>query len=112
MQKRLKEKLEDEREALREKNQAYRARLVQQLLGVVGGIGLGLIASALLPVIRERFSLGEVILWGGAIGGMLFNLNQFEQAGAQLTRNDNRLLNYAIGLGIPLFVVMLIAWLS
>jgi hypothetical protein len=89
-----------------------RANFRRELLGIFGGIGLAMAISALIPAIRENYSLGVVILWGGALGGAVMSLERFERAGAALTKKDNRALNYAVGLGIPIALLILLLLLK
>lgn len=100
--------LQAEEEARQERRRNFR----RELLGVFGGAGLALMISALIPVIRDKYSLGLVISWGGAVGGVMMNLDRFEKAGAVLTKKQNRLLNYLIGLGIPVLAVLLLFWVT
>ncbi|NUM44268.1 MAG: hypothetical protein HUU38_06135 [Anaerolineales bacterium] len=97
--------LKAEEEAVR---QARRKNFRRELMGIFGGIGLAMAISALIPAIRENYSLGLVILWGGAIGGAVMSMDRFERAGAALTKKDNRALNYAVGLGIPVVILILL----
>jgi len=96
--------LQVEQEAI----QARRRNFRRELVGIFAGIGLALVIGALIPAIRENYSLGLVILWGGALGGVVMSLEQFERAGAALTKKENRPLNYAVGLGIPIVILVLI----
>jgi len=82
-----------------------RTRFIKELLGIFLGISLAMMASSVFPAIRENFTLGAVILWGGALGGLLTSYERFERAGAALTRSENRPLNYAVGISIPLAVI-------
>ena len=52
-----------------------------------------------------------VVLWSAAIGALLASLGWFVRAGAALTRRTNPWLNLAVGLGIPVLVLILIAYL-
>lgn len=96
------------REAEEALRQVRRQNFRRELLGIFGGIGLAMVISALVPAVRAQFSLGIVILWGGAIGGVVTSLERFERAGAALTKKDNRPLNYAVGLGIPAGILALL----
>ncbi len=95
-------------QAEQEVKQIRRKNFQKELLGIFAGIGLAMAISALLPSIRENVSLGVVILWGGALGGIVVSLERFERAGAALTKKENRPLNYAIGLGIPLVILLVL----
>lgn len=76
----------------------------REVFGISIGIGMAMMVGSLIPEIRERVSLGVVVLWGGAIGGIFASVQKFEQAGAALTRKDNKPLNYAVGIGIPALI--------
>ncbi|GAB4582022.1 MAG: hypothetical protein Fur0022_47740 [Anaerolineales bacterium] len=98
--------------AAEEVRQIRQRNFRRELLGVFVGIGVVLIISALVPAIRANYSLGPVILWGGAIGGIMMSLERFERAGGALTKKNNRLLNYLIGLGIPVGIMILLLWVQ
>jgi hypothetical protein len=95
-------------QAEQEMRQLRRQNFRKELVGMFAGIGLALAISALIPAIRENYSLGVVILWGGAVGGVAASLERFERAGAILTKKENRPLNYIVGLGIPIMILLLI----
>lgn len=81
----------------------------QQLLGITGGVGLGMMLLAVVPSLAQSPGWVETLLWMGALGGVLASLPAFERAGAVLTRRDNRLLNLAVSLGIViLFLAALV----
>ena len=84
-----------------------RTRFIKELLGIFLGISLAMMISSVVPAIRENYSLGVVILWGGALGGLLTSYERFERAGAALTRGENKALNTVIGVSIPLLVFVL-----
>jgi hypothetical protein len=77
----------------------------RELIGMAAGIGLGLMAGSLIPWVRANVSLGLVVLWGGAIGGIAASHERFAQAGAIITRTQNRFANYLVGFGIPIFII-------
>ncbi|GEM_PF-2241257 len=83
----------------------------REIIGIFLGVSGAMVISSLLPVVRQNVSLATVMLWGGAFGGVAASFPRFEKAGAALTKGDNRVLNYAIGLGIPLIVLLLLALL-
>jgi len=91
-----------------EAQQNRRKNFKRELLGMFAGIGLAMVIGSMIPVVRENVSLGVVVLWGGAIGGVLASLERFERAGAVLTKRDNRVLNYFVGLGIPVGILLLL----
>ncbi|HNB50576.1 MAG TPA: hypothetical protein PK530_01465 [Anaerolineales bacterium] len=110
--KKLSAKEEAARKAEEEARQVRRANFRRELLGMFGGIGLAMVISSFVPAIREHYSLGVVILWGGAIGGVVMSLERFEHAGPVLTKKDNRALNYVVGLGLPILLLLLIFWIK
>ena len=81
------------------------------MAGILIGLSLALMVSALVPQIREQYSLGLVALWGAAIGGLLSSFDRFEQAGAALTRRENRWLNYFVGLAVPVALLTILYFL-
>lgn len=87
-------------------HEVRRTRFIKELLGIFLGISLAMMLSAVVPAIRENYSLGVVILWGGALGGLLSSFERFERAGAALTRGENKVLNYMIGIIIPLLALV------
>jgi hypothetical protein len=95
-------------QAEQEARQKRRRNFRRELVGMFAGIGLAMAISSLIPEIRENSRLGVVILWGGAIGGAVVSLDRFERAGAALTKKENRPLNYAVGLGIPVILLIIL----
>ena len=79
-----------------------RTRFIKELLGIFLGISLAMMISAVIPSIREQYSLAIVVLWGGALGGLLTSYERFERAGAALTRSENKVVNYLVGIAVPL----------
>ena len=106
--KKLTEKEEAALQAEQERIKTRQKNFRRELVGMVAGIGLALVVSALLPSVRQNYSLGIALLWGAAIGGAVASLERFERAGAALTKKDNRALNYCIGLGIPVIILVLL----
>ena len=94
-----------------EKQQDRQRNTRRQLAGIFLGVGLGLMVSALVPAVRQNVELSTVVLWSGALGGVLASLEYFERAGAALTKKDDPVLNYAVGLGLPLLVLVAISLL-
>jgi hypothetical protein len=72
---------------------------------------LGWLLTIQFPELAQRFSALTVILWGAAIGALLTSLGWFVRAGAVLTRRTDPWLNLAVGLGIPVLLVILIIYL-
>ena len=87
-----------------------RRRFIRELVGIVLGASAAMMISSLIPAIREQYTLGIVLLWGGAIGGLLASYERFERAGAALTRREGRALNYAVGFGVPVLILFLMYW--
>jgi hypothetical protein len=77
----------------------------------LAGAALGWALASLFPALEQRFSLLTILLWSGAFGAALANLEGFVRAGAALTRQENRALNLAVGLGIPALFLLLIGLL-
>jgi hypothetical protein len=80
----------------------------RQWVGIIAGAAVGWILTIIFPVLEQRFSLLTVVLWAAVIGGVLTSLEDFTRAGAALTGRDNRNLNLAVGLGIPILIIALI----
>ena len=81
-------------------------------MGVFAGAAAAWALLAVFPGLQERISLFSAILWGGAIGAAVVSLDSFEKAGAALTRKENRALNLAIGLGIPIILLLIFFFVS
>jgi hypothetical protein len=84
---------------------------VRQWVGIFGGGAVGWLLTIIFPVLEQRFSLITVVLWCAVIGGVLTSLSGFMRAGAALTRRENPWLNLAVGLGIPIVLLLLITLL-
>ena len=84
----------------------------RQMVGIFGGAAIGWALSIVFPGLEERFGLLAILLWSGAIGGILTSLEEFMRAGAALTRRDNRALNLLVGLGIPILLLALLYLVS
>lgn len=95
-------------EQIHDQIKVMRERRRRQFIGLFAGIGLGLMVSSAVPAIRENVPLTTVIIWSGALGTALLAFDQFEIAGAALTRSGNKILNYAVGLGLPLILLIFI----
>jgi hypothetical protein len=80
----------------------------RQWVGIFAGAAVGWTLTIIFPGLEQRFSLLTVVLWSAVIGGVLTSLDGFMRAGAALTRRDNRALNLAVGLGIPILIVAVI----
>ncbi len=84
----------------------------RQWVGIFGGAAIGWALMLVFPELEERFGLLTVLLWSGAIGGILTSLGGFMRAGAALTRRDNRALNLMVGLGIPILLLLILYLVS
>ncbi len=84
----------------------------RQWVGIFGGAAIGWALTIIFPGLAERFSLLTVLLWCGAIGGILTSLDKFMRAGAALTRRENRTLNLLVGLGIPILLLLILYLVS
>ena len=83
----------------------------KQWVGAFAGAVLGWGLVVIFPALEQRFSLLTVILWCAAMGAALTNLDGFTRAGATLTRSQNHRLNFIVGLGLPVLVLLLITLL-
>jgi hypothetical protein len=84
-------------------------RWIRQWVGIIGGGAVGWLLTIIFPGLEESFSLITVVLWCAVIGGVLTSLGDFMRAGAALTRRENPWLNMAVGLGIPIILLVVIA---
>jgi len=82
------------------------------MVGIFGGAAVGWSLTILIPGLEERFGLLTILLWSGAIGGILTSLGEFMRAGAALTRRDNPALNLLVGLGIPVLLLVILYLVS
>jgi hypothetical protein len=82
------------------------------MVGIFGGAAIGWALTFIFPGLEERFGMLTILLWSGAIGGILSSLEEFGRAGAALTRRDNRTLNLLVGLGIPLLLMLILYLVS
>ena len=80
----------------------------QQWVGKISGAVVGWILTIIFPALEQRFSLLTVVMWSAVIGGVLTSLDGFMRAGAALTRKDNRALNLAVSLGVPILILAVI----
>ncbi len=84
----------------------------RQMVGIFGGAAIGWALTFIFPGLEERFGMLTILLWSGAIGGILTSMEEFARAGAALTRRDNRTLNLLVGLGIPLLLLLILYLVS
>jgi len=89
----------------------YRSNWLRQWTGAGAGAAVGWVLATLFPALEQRLSLFTIILWCGAIGAALANLEGFVRAGAALTRRDNWAVNLAVGLGVPVLFLLLLSLL-
>ena len=90
------------------KQEDYRLRRRRNMIGLFGGIGLGFVVGSLVPWIRENLNLTSLILWSGVVGMVVTNFRQFGHAGAVLTGGENKVLNYFIGLALPVALLLIV----
>jgi hypothetical protein len=94
-----------------EDKQQYKKGWVRQWVGAIAGAALGFVLITLFPSLAERFSTFSVVIWCAVLGGVLTSLGGFMRAGAALTRSENQWLNLAVGLGIPVVILIFIGGL-
>ena len=90
-------------------NQPNKKTWFRQWVGVFAGAAFGFLLISLFPTLADRFSSFSVVIWCAVLGGVLTSLGGFMRAGAALTRSDNQWLNLAVGLGIPVIILIFIA---
>ena len=95
-----------------EDKQPNRKSWLRQWVGVFAGAALGFVIIALFPSLADRFSTFTIVIWCAVLGGVLTSLGGFMRAGAALTRSENPWLNLAVGLGIPVGILIIIAVLT
>lgn len=76
-----------------------------QLIGGIAGTLMGAMVAATWPAVLELLGWGGALMWGAVIGIALGSLSQFEKLGLLITRSQNRLFNFVVGLCVPLFLV-------
>jgi hypothetical protein len=86
----------------------YKKSWLRQGVGAIAGAAIGFVLIALFPSLAERFSTFTVVIWCAALGGVLTSLGDFMRAGAVLTRSENPWLNLAVGLGIPVAILIIV----
>lgn len=92
-----------------ENPQGDRKNWLRQWVGVIAGAAIGFLLITLFPSLADRFSTFTVLIWCAVLGGVLTSLGGFMRAGAALTRSDNHWLNLAVGLGIPVIILIIFA---
>jgi len=90
-----------------EDKQRKRKSWLRQWVGAFAGAALGLVLITFFPSLAERFSTFSVVIWCAVLGGVLTSLGEFMRAGAALTRSENQWLNLAVGLGIPVCILII-----
>lgn len=85
------------------------SRLVIQFLGMLGGVLVGFVLALVFPSILDRIGLSELLTWCALFGVVSVSLQQFERAGAALTRREDPVLNYAVGFGILAVLILIVA---
>ena len=84
----------------------------EQLIGMVLGAVLGGFVSCTGRVAGRTLTLGEGLLWGAAIGGILAAIPQFGRSGAVLTRRSHSAVNLLVGLVGSLAYIVAIVLLA
>ena len=79
-------------------------------VGLFAGIGAGMMIGSLIPWVRENIDLLSLVLWSAVFGVAVANLGQFRKAGSILTRQENPVLNFAVGLGLPILFFIALSW--
>ena len=92
-----------------ENPQGDKKNWLRQWVGIIAGAGIGFLLITLFPSLADRFSTFTVLIWCAVLGGVLTSLGGFMRAGAALTRSDNHWLNLAVGLGIPVILLIIFA---
>ncbi|MCJ7657934.1 MAG: hypothetical protein MUO67_02170 [Anaerolineales bacterium] len=92
-----------------EDKQSNKKSWLRQWVGAFAGAALGFVIIALFPSLADRFSTFTIVIWCAVLGGVLTSLGEFMRAGAALTRSENPWLNLAVGLGIPVGILIIIA---
>jgi hypothetical protein len=78
------------------------------LTGAIGGL---LVATLVAPRLGWNIRDIDGLVWGLVAGSCLAHLPDFVEAGAKLTRRDNRGLNLAVGLlGAAVLIAVLIGF--
>ncbi len=90
-----------------EDQQSNRKSWLRQWVGAFAGAALGLALITLFPSLADRFSTFTIVMWCAVLGGVLTSLGEFVRAGAALTRSENHWLNLAVGLGIPVVILII-----
>jgi hypothetical protein len=84
-----------------------------QTVGALAGMGLVLGLVYLFPGLLNVAPLGVLFLWGAVLGAGIADYRQFERTGAMITRQQRPVLNYLVGAGLPLLVLVLATiWLA
>lgn len=92
-----------------ENQQGDKRSWLRQWVGIIAGAALGFLLITLFPSLADRFSTFTIVIWCAVLGGVLTSIGGFMRAGAALTRSDNHWLNLAVGLGIPVIILIIFA---
>lgn len=85
------------------------SNLLRQFAGMIAGVAVGWLLLELAPGL-ESLGRENVLVLAAILGVVATSLRQIERAGAALTRRDDRRLNFLVGLGVPVLIVILLAW--
>jgi hypothetical protein len=80
----------------------------RQVIGVLTGLIGGAVAGGYWPELRAALEWYGVILWGGAIGGIIASLPRFGVVGQRLTGRDSPALNFIVGTLLLLGIVFVL----
>lgn len=78
---------------------------LRHVAGMLVGVAIGLTLASLGDSLGYNLASNDALLWGGAIGSVVAGLPEFSQAGAMLTRRENRPLNSLVGLFMAMLLV-------
>ena len=88
-----------------EKSEFRRRQLIGILTGLIGGVA----ANSYWPELQLTLGWYGVILWGGAIGGIIASVPKFGVVGQRITGRESPALNTIVGtllLAAAVFVVL------
>ncbi len=80
-----------------------------QLIGMIAGMLGGAMMAATWSYIPATVGWGGALMWGGVIGLALGSLTQIEKLGYLITRSDNRMFNFLVGMSLPLLLIGVLA---
>lgn len=82
---------------------------LNQAVGIVVGVVGALMTANFWPSLRVGVGgWAGSVMWGMALGGLYGSLTQLHVVGKWVTRQDHKLLNFAIGLLLPFMMIWLL----